>query len=116
MKTNNRTFTLFALPAFWMALIAIATFIAYFPALKGTFTNWDDMVYVGGNPYIKSLSARNLVAMFSENFMGNYHPLAMLSLAIDYQINKFDPVVFHLTNILIHIINSMLVLLVLKKF
>ncbi|MCX6304749.1 MAG: tetratricopeptide repeat protein [Bacteroidetes bacterium] len=115
MKTNNRTFTLFAPPALWMALIAIATFIAYFPALNGTFTNWDDMVYVGGNPYIKSLSAKNLVAMFSENYMGNYHPLAMLSLAIDYQINKFDPVVFHLTNILIHIINSMLVLLVLKR-
>ncbi|MFZ4520737.1 MAG: tetratricopeptide repeat protein [Bacteroidales bacterium] len=115
MKQNNRPFALFDHPMFWMFLIALATFIAYFPALKGTFTNWDDMVYVGGNPYIKSLSFKNLSAIFTENFMGNYHPLAMLSLAIDYQINKFDPFVFHLTNILIHIVNSILVLLVLKR-
>ncbi|MCX6267700.1 MAG: tetratricopeptide repeat protein, partial [Bacteroidetes bacterium] len=115
MKTTNRPFSLVALPIFWMALIAIATFIAYLPALKGVFTNWDDMVYIGANPYIKSISAKNLAAIFSENYMGNYHPLAMLSLAIDYQINKFDPFVFHLTNILIHIINSILVLVVLKQ-
>jgi protein O-mannosyl-transferase len=115
MKTNYRLQAVFALPAFWMAIIAIATFIAYLPALQGSFTNWDDMVYIKGNPYIKSLSFQNLAAIFSENFMGNYHPLAMLSLAVDYQINEFDPVVFHMTNILIHIVNSILVLLVLKQ-
>jgi tetratricopeptide (TPR) repeat protein len=115
MKTTNQPFNLFTIPSFWMALIAVATFIAYIPALQGTFTNWDDMIYVGGNPYIQSLSVKNLTAIFSENFMGNYHPLAMLSLMIDYQINKFDPFVFHLTNILIHILNSILVLWVLKR-
>ncbi len=115
MKTTNRPFSLFALPAFWMVVIAITTFIAYIPALKGTITNWDDMVYIGANPYIKSLSAKNIAAIFSENFMGNYHPLAMLSLTIDYQINKLDPFVFHLVNILIHIMNSIMVLLVLKR-
>lgn len=115
MKTTNKPLTIFSLPVFWMALIAVTTFVAYFPALKGTFTNWDDMVYVGGNPYIKSLSLKNLVSIFSENYMGNYHPLTMLSLSIDYQINKFNPVVFHLTNIVLHIFNSILVLLVLKQ-
>jgi tetratricopeptide (TPR) repeat protein len=98
-----------------MAVIAVATFVAYLPALRGNFTNWDDMIYVGANPYIQSLSAKNLAAIFSENYMGNYHPLAMLSLSIDYQINKFDPFVFHLTNLLIHIINSLLVLVVIKR-
>lgn len=73
------------------------------------------MVYVEGNPYIQTFSIKNLVAIFSENYMGNYHPLTMLSLSFDYQINKFDPFVFHLTNILIHIINSILVLLALKQ-
>jgi len=115
MKTSDRPLSLFALPGFWMALIAIATFIAYLPALQGTFTNWDDMVYVSSNPYITSLSFKNLGAIFTENYMGNYHPLAMLSLSMDYQVNKFNPFVFHLTNILIHIFNSILVLMVLKR-
>ncbi len=113
MKTTNRP--LAERPLIWMAGIAIISFIAYYPALQGHFTNWDDMVYVGTNPYIQSLSAKNIAAIFSENYMGNYHPLAMLSLAIDYQFNKFDPFVFHLTNLLIHIFNSILVLLVIKK-
>jgi protein O-mannosyl-transferase len=115
MKQENKTFFSFASPAIWMAIIAIATFIAYLPALKGTFTNWDDVAYVGGNPYIQPLSAKNLADIFTKNYMGNYHPLAMLSLAIDYQINKLDPFVFHLTNIIIHILNSFLVLLVIRK-
>ncbi|MEI6435871.1 MAG: tetratricopeptide repeat protein, partial [Bacteroidota bacterium] len=115
MKTTNQPFAFLAHPAFWMTLIAISSFIAYLPALQGAFTNWDDMVYVAENPYIKSLSAKNLAAIFSENYMGNYHPLAMLSLSIDYQINQLNPFVFHLTNILIHLINSILVLVVLKR-
>lgn len=115
MKKNRLFVDFFSLPAIWMIVIAIATFIAYIPALNGDFTNWDDSVYVVSNPYIQSLSVKNLVAIFSENYMGNYHPLTMLSLAIDYQINKFDPFIFHLTNILIHILNSILVLLVIKR-
>lgn len=114
-KATNRPFFLPEIPAFWMAVIAVATFVAYIPALSGLFTNWDDMVYIGGNPYIKSLSGKNLAAIFSTNYMGNYHPLAMLSLAVDYQINQFDPFVFHLTNLLIHIINSILVMIVLRQ-
>ena len=73
------------------------------------------MVYVGANPFIKSLSLENLAGIFSSNYMGNYHPLSMLSLSLDYKIHKFDPFVFHLNNILIHIVNSILVLIVLKK-
>ncbi len=114
IKKDN-SLSVFGFPAFWMALIAIATFVAYLPALRGNFTSWDDMVYVVENPYIKSLSAKNIAEIFSTNFMGNYHPLSMLSLSIDYQINKFDPFVFHLNNILIHIVNSILVLLVIKQ-
>jgi len=52
-ETTSRPNTIFAVPAFWMAIIAIATFIVYLPALHGKFTNWDDMVYVGANPFIK---------------------------------------------------------------
>jgi tetratricopeptide (TPR) repeat protein len=44
--------------------------------------------------------------------MGNYHPLSMISLAIDYQIDKFNPFIFHFTNLLFHTANAVLVFLV----
>ena len=115
MKTATRTHPITGHPLFWMALTALATFVAYLPALRGHFTNWDDMVYVGANPYIQEWSLKNFTAIFSENFMGNYHPLTMLSLAVDYQINQFDPFYFHLTNLLLHVVNSMLVLMVIRQ-
>lgn len=114
-KQATTSFSIFGSPFLWMAVIAIATFISYIPALDGQFTNWDDMVYIGGNPYITSLSAKNISAIFSTNYMGNYHPLAMLSLAVDYQLSGLNPFVFHLSNILIHILNSILVLVVVKQ-
>jgi tetratricopeptide (TPR) repeat protein len=115
MKQKNQTQAIIDSTYAWMVFIAIATFIVYLPALRGTFTNWDDMVYVNENPYIKALSAANLSDIFSKFYMGNYHPLAMLSLAIDYQIYGLNPFGFHLTNIVLHIANSLLVMMVLHS-
>ena len=93
----------------WIGAIIVATVVVYLPALRGSFTSWDDGAYIQDNPMLKSLSWSTIKAIFSTNYMGNYHPLAMLSLAFDYQVNKFDPFVFHLTNLLLHIANSLLV-------
>jgi len=99
---------------FWIALIAVVTIIAYFPALFDLLTNWDDRMYVKENPFIQSLSWSNIKGMFSTFFMGNYHPLAMLSLSLDYQVNEFNPLVYHLTNLLLHTANAILVFLVIR--
>ena len=97
---------------FWIAVIAGLTFVVYIPALSCILTNWDDKMYVYDNPFIQALNWANIKGMFTTPFMGNYHPLAMFSLAVDYRINTFDPLVYHLTNILFHSANAVLVFLV----
>ncbi|MEI6681669.1 MAG: tetratricopeptide repeat protein [Bacteroidota bacterium] len=93
----------------WILALIAVTFVAYLPSLRGSFTNWDDGVYIKENPYLKTLTWSTIKGIFSSYFMGNYHPLAMLSLAFDYKINQFDPFVFHLTNLILHLANSLLV-------
>ncbi len=95
-----------------MAGICILTFVSFRYTLNNQITNWDDDVYVTNDKYIKSFSAENLKAVLTEDITkNNYHPLTMLSLAVNYHFAKLQPRTYYLTNILIHIANSLLVFL-----
>jgi len=95
----------------WLTLIvlAIVTFIVFFPSLKCEFTNWDDGTYVTEDPMIWKLDGHAIKEIFSTPVSLNYHPLTMLSLAIDYTFDKLNPYYYHLNNVLIHILNTLLV-------
>lgn len=98
---------------FWivLAVIVVITYIVYLPSLKNGFTNWDDNVYVAENSLIKSTSSDNIVEIFSfESIVSNnYHPLTILSLAIDYAKSGYNPHTYHFTNLLFHLLNTALV-------
>src|ERR1035438_2594989 len=102
----------------WIALwgIAIVTFIVFYPSLKCEFTNWDDGTYVTENPMIWKLDGKAIKEIFSTPVSLNYHPLTMLSLALDYKLGKLNPYYYHLNNVLIHILNTLLVFVFIKMF
>jgi tetratricopeptide (TPR) repeat protein len=105
-KTSiNKTILIF------LAGIIILTFIAYTPTLKNGLTNWDDPVYIAKNPLITSLSGDNIKKIFdTDNPVSlNYHPITILSLAIDYKLSGYNPKTFHITNLLFHLLNTALV-------
>lgn len=58
---------------------------------------------------IHSLDVKNLWEMATSYYMANWHPLTWFSHAIDYQLFGIDPAGHHLTNIIIHSLNSLLV-------
>lgn len=86
--------------------ILLLTFISYIPALKNGFILWDDPEYVTQSPHIKEV---NLKTFFGEFYFSNYHPLTLLSYAIDYKIFEFNPFGYHLENLFLHLINTVLV-------
>jgi len=104
-----------------IVLIIAATFIAYYPSLDNEFTNWDDNGYVLENPTVQKLSWANVKQQFQQYDMGNYHPLTMVTLAIDYHFSEVkppekrddppqvNPKLFHRHNLLLHIVNSVLI-------
>ncbi len=89
--------------------IIIITFIAYYPTVNNGFTNWDDPMYVMNNSMIKSLSPENIKIIFTTPLSANYHPVTLLSLAINYKISKTDPTSYHVLNLLLHLCNVLFV-------
>lgn len=92
-----------------LILLTVITLICFSNAFKNDFTNWDDHAYVVENNLIRSLSVDNIKEIFSSFVMGNYHPIAVLSLAIDYNFFQLDPEGYHATSIFIHVLNVLLV-------
>ena len=96
---------------FIAASIALVTWLFLKATLNNQFTNWDDNGYVGTNPLVKDLSASGLAHMFSTStsVMGNYHPLTILSYAIEYSKVGLEPFLYHADSLVLHVINTMLV-------
>jgi tetratricopeptide (TPR) repeat protein len=99
-----------------LGAICVLTFICFRYSLHNQFTNWDDDVYISNDQYIKALNPSNIKTIFTEDITkNNYHPLCMLSLALNYHFTQLEPATYYLTNILIHIANVILVFLLLSQ-
>jgi tetratricopeptide (TPR) repeat protein len=90
-------------------LSALITFIIYLPALTNGFVQWDDPKYVYENPWIQNLDLAFLKRAFTEVYFANWHPLTMISYAVDYALWGLNPLGYHLENIIFHTINTALV-------
>ena len=93
------------------ALLLIVLVSVTFSFSGHRFTNWDDDSYVVNNPVIRSVSPGSVFAMFSTYAMGNYHPVTMLSYAINYRMTGLNLAPFVITNILLHGITTVLLFL-----
>ena len=92
-----------------LVIILGLTLICYFPSLNNEFVNWDDPIYVTDNPLIQSFSWQNIKTLFTEEVTYNYHPFTFLSLALNYSISGLDTGSYHLTNLVLHLANSVFV-------
>jgi hypothetical protein len=95
----------------------IISIISFSPSLKNEFIDtWDDGVYVVNNQLLRDVSWNGIINIFKFNdefqrLTNNYHPITTFSLAINYQISGLNPSSYHLTNIIIHGFNAILVFL-----
>ena len=101
---------------FVITLVVLVVAFSLYPSLLNSWVNWDDPVYVVENPLIQSLNWDSISTIFSTpQVVGLYHPLTLISLAIDYQFWETDPYGFHLTNLVIHLINTVLVFFLFRR-
>lgn len=99
--------------AIFAGLIAAAiAFIAYLPALQNGFVNWDDQACVYENPNIRSIDGPFFRYAFTAVVNSNWHPLTVISYAVDYSLWGLDPLGYHLTNNIFHSLNAFLVAIV----
>lgn len=103
-----------ARPSGWAAplLVAALCLLAYANTLCHGFV-WDDRLLVVENPDIRSpvAAARCLLSGPFSRAGGNfYRPVQLLSYLLDFSIWGINPLGFHLTNVLLHLANSLLLL------
>ena len=96
--------------------LIVVTFIAYFKVLGYEFLNFDDNQYVTENPHITNgFSYEDVVWAFTESYASNWHPITWLSHMLDFEIYGLDPFGHHLTNLIFHALNGILLFFVLIR-
>ena len=104
----------------WPWLLVAACLLAYANGLNGGFT-YDDKAIVRDDPRIQSWA--ELPKIFTTHYFGGtlstgtaYRPFDLLSLAANYAIHGKSTFGYHLTNVLLHAVNVMLLFLLFRRW
>jgi len=98
------------------ALLTVAIFAAYGAVLRFGFVNYDDPVYIAGNPNVSGgITWSGIVWAFTHSFAGNWFPLTWISHMLDCQIFGLDAGGHHFTNLAIHSAAASLLFAVLRR-
>ena len=116
--------------AICVVLVAV-TVAAYWPIKDAEFINYDDPGYFTDNSNVqKGLTLENIGWAFYTDSEFNWHPLTWLSYMTDYELFKWQiskplapsreemqelPFRVHVTSVILHLLNVVLLYLVLKR-
>jgi len=95
----------------WVAAAIITFFVLliYINSFQNDFVNWDDPGLIIGNQRIRSLDLQNILEIFTLKKSSTFQPIRVLSYAVDYRIWKFNPIGYHITNLLFYILTCITV-------
>ena len=97
-------------------LLALITLLAYLPASRDGFVNYDDQDYVTENSVVqKGLTWTGIKWAFTTGHASNWHPLTWLSHMADCELFGLNPGAHHLVNVLFHTANAVLLFLLLLR-
>jgi protein O-mannosyl-transferase len=115
-RESSKQFRLLAHPFFICLLLFVATLAVYCPVKDYGFVNYDDDDYFFKNPHILGGFTRaNIQWAFTSSEAMNWHPLTWLSLMLDAQLFGAGALAPHLTNVLLHAANAILLFLLLRR-
>src|ERR1700690_2683903 len=98
-------------------LLAVATFALYSPVIGHPFIfNYDDDSYVIDNSHVHAgLVWATATWALTSTEASNWHPMTWLSHAVDCELYGLNPAGHHLTNVLFHVLNVVLLFLLLVR-
>ena len=98
------------------AALTVITIAVFIQVCTFDFLIYDDYAYVTANPQVKSgLNLKNFVWAFTATQAYNWHPLTWLSLMLDCELFGVNPHSLHLTNLLFHTANTVLLFILLFR-
>ena len=97
-------------------LLALAVWAVFGQTLHYEFVNYDDPVYVTANPQVEGgLTWENLRWALTTLHFGLWHPLTWISHMLDCQFFGLRPGGHHLTSLLLHTANTVLLFVVVRR-
>jgi hypothetical protein len=96
--------------------LIFATLIVYGPVRNYEFVNFDDPKYVYKNPHIQAgMTSESIIWSSTTTYAANRHPLTWLSHIIDVELYGMNPSGHHLTSIIFHMANTLLLFFILWR-
>ncbi len=100
-----------------MLALALVALIVFWRAPFSGFLNYDDDLYVTNNFHVANgLNPGSIAWAFTSTDYSTWTPLTWLSLGLDTTLFNLHPAGYHLTNLLLHIVNSLLLFLLLRRW
>jgi hypothetical protein len=115
---ENHTKSQFKIPreAWLYLLLILSVLVIFWQVLGFEFVNYDDDRYVTRNPMVQQgLTLASVKWAFSSTHAEFWHPLTWLSHMLDIQIFGLNPGGHHFSNLLLHIINTLLLFWILTN-
>jgi len=92
-------------------LLIFVVFSIYAHLLRNDFINYDDQGYVYSNPQVvKGFGVAGAKWAFTTTQQCNWHPLTWMSHMLDVSLYGLWPGGHHLTSLLLHLVNALLIL------
>jgi hypothetical protein len=96
-------------------IASLITFAVYLSSLRNDFVVWDDDHYIFENLHIRSFDLNFFRWAFLDFHEGNWHPLTWVSHALDYAVWGLNPLGHHLSNNVLHAINTFVVVVLITR-
>ena len=100
-----------------ICLILVLTAVTVFWQVRNhEFINLDDSKYVTENRHVQNgLTLNSMIWAFTTTQVANWHPLTWLSHMLDCQLYGLNPKGHHLTNVFLHLLNTLLLFFILQR-
>jgi len=96
--------------------LLVAVLAVFWPLQDHGFVNFDDGTYICNNSQVRNgLTWHGLVWAVTTTHANFWHPLTWLSHMLDCELYGLNPAGHHLTNLLVHMANALLLFLVFQR-
>lgn len=97
-------------------LLTAVVLALYWPVTNFEFIAMDDNLYLLDNPDIqKGVSLKGISWAMTTLYTTNWHPLTWLSLMADYELYGLTAAGYHISNLMLHLLNTLLLFLLLRR-
>ncbi len=96
-----------------LCLYTVIGLLLYGTALRGQFLVWDDRYLIRDNPMVQQMSPLTIRQAFTTFDPELYIPVTFVSYQMDALIGGQSPMIYHTTNLVLHIANAVLAFLLL---